>query len=235
MPTVPLMPLLAIAAIEVVAGLALIAAGNFVGPSAGGGASFWQRLAPLWGGVVAAEGVGQFMFWLWSEDNGYGQVASDAVLLAVLGVVVLPPLAYGVWRSRQLHHFAAGEQRTAVAGSPALAYTLAGAAITLALATIVLQWQLERISGGWHQVLFQDLGGRISEGDIGAQLLVHSFLRLVTIIRFGCALAVSIGVLALVLSVRQNASARRLASAGILLSAGAVWIHWAWLERLRWS
>jgi len=235
MPDLPLMPLLIVSGALVVGGASLIAAGNLVeGPNTGTTA-VWQRAAWLWGGVVVAEGVGQLMFWLWSADTGYGQPASDAVLLAVLAVLVLPPLAYGVWGSRQFRISAVHGIPVAGSGSLDLAYALAGAAIALALATIVVQWELERIGGAWNQVVHYSPGYRIADDNFGAQILVHSLLRLVTIIRFGSGLAFSMGVLALALSNRRHAGARWLAGAGVSLAVGAVWIHLRWLEHLRWS
>jgi hypothetical protein len=235
MPDLRLMPLLVLSGTLVIAGASLIAVANRVDRPGAEAAPWWQRVAPLWGVVLMAEGVGQLMFWLWSADTGYGQPASDAFLLALLAALVLPPLAYGVWRSRSFRSSSDDGTRVAGPGSLDLAYALAGGAIALALATIVVQWELERLSGAWVQVAHYSPGYRVPDDDFDAQILAHSLLRLVTIIRFAGGLAFSMGVLALALSNRRPAGARWLAGAGVLLSVGAVWTHWLWLERLRWS
>jgi len=232
MPDLPLMPLLVMSVALILTGSSLIAVGNRVDGAATVTRATWQRVAPLWGGVVVAEGVGQLMFWLWSADTGYGQPASDTVLLAILLALVVPPLAYGVWRSRQLRDGTGHLTDSAGLGSLDVAYALAGAAIAVALATIVVQWELERISGAWQETMRY---GRIADDDFGARSLVHSLLRLITIIRFGGGLAFSMAILALAISNRRPANARWLAGAALALATGAVWIHLSWLHRLRWS
>ena len=112
-------------------------------------------------------------------------------------------------------------------------YPLAGAAIALAVAIIVVQWELEMLTAGWVMVL-RDNGSRsIPESD-GGQLMVHTLLRLVSLIRFGTGLAVGIAVASLALGWQRRGS-RWAASVGLALSAVAVWVQWTWWQHLRWS
>ena len=113
------------------------------------------------------------------------------------------------------------------------AYALAGAAIALAAMTIVIQWELERLGGGWTMIIRENLSVRLPESS-GGQVLVQSLLRLSGMVWPASGIAFGMAVVAIALGWRQ-AGVRWLSSAGVFLVAVTVYMRLAWENYLRWS
>ena len=109
----PLAPLLAVAGFELLGGLTVAALGSLLERPSFQRPVLWQQVAPVWGAVFAFEGASQLLFWTWSADiDGDGPPASEPVLLLTLAMIVLLPLGYGAWRTRQLRRAAWPESRS---------------------------------------------------------------------------------------------------------------------------
>ena len=103
----PLTPLLVMAGLEAVLGGTVLGLAVFAERPSFQRQSTWQPLATLWGGILAVEGVGQLLFWMWSADiDGDGPPLPYPALFIALAALVVVPVGYGVWRTRQLHRTA---------------------------------------------------------------------------------------------------------------------------------